>query len=55
LSEILPSNGLGLGPGEVGHGGSKVRHYDVTHKKSTTPNQKLFFDCKLQDLLSRVF
>jgi len=23
--------------------------YDVTHKKSTTPNQKTFFECRLED------
>jgi len=26
FSEILPSNGLGSGPGEVGQGGQKVLH-----------------------------
>jgi len=23
--------------------------YDVTHKKSATPNQKIFFNCRLED------
>jgi len=23
--------------------------YDVTHKKSATPNQKIFFECRLED------
>jgi len=25
--------------------------YDVTHKKSATPNQKIFFECRLEDWL----
>jgi len=25
--------------------------YDVTHKKPAPPNKKIFFECKLQDLL----
>jgi len=43
FSEILPSNGLGPGPGEVGQGSLKVSTYDITHKKSATPKQKFFF------------
>jgi len=27
----------------------KLLHYDVTHKKSTTPNQKNFFECRLEN------
>jgi len=50
FSEILPSNGLGPGPGEVGQGGLKASTYDVTHKKSTPPNQKTFFERRLEDL-----
>ena len=51
FSEILPSNGLSAGPEEVGQGGLKVLHFDVTHKKSAHPNQKFFFECRLEDLL----
>jgi len=25
--------------------------YDVTHKKPATPKQKIFFECRLEDLL----
>ena len=28
----------------------KSSTYDSTHKKSATPNQKIFLECKLQDL-----
>jgi len=28
----------------------KSSTYDVTHKKPITPNQKIFFECKLQDV-----
>ena len=28
----------------------KLSAYDITHKKPATPNQKIFFECKLQDL-----
>jgi len=41
FSEILPSNGLGSGPGEVGQGCLKSSIYDVTHKKLTTLDQIL--------------
>jgi len=33
---------LSPGPGEVGQGGLKASTYDVTHKKSALPMQKLF-------------
>jgi len=42
FSEKLPSNGLGPGPGEVDQCHLKSSTYDVTHKKSATPNQKNF-------------
>jgi len=31
--------------------GPKLLHftYDVTHKKSTTPYQKFFYECRLED------
>jgi len=47
FSEMLPSNSLGPGSGEVGQGGLKVSTYDATHKKCATPNQKNFFHCTL--------
>jgi len=28
----------------------KLLHYDVTHKKSATPNQKIFFECRQEDV-----
>jgi len=28
----------------------KLLHYDVTHKKSATPNQKNFFECRQEDV-----
>jgi len=28
--------------------------YDVTHKKSAIPNQKIFFECSLEDCLIRL-
>jgi len=43
FSEILPSNGLGPGPGEVGQGGLKVFHLWRHSQKIRTPNQKIFF------------
>jgi len=43
---------LGPGLGEVSQGGLKVLHFDVSHKKSATPNQKFFLHCKLQDFPS---
>jgi len=51
LSEILPSNGLSPGPGEVGQGGLKVLHLWCHSQKSTTPNQKIVIECRLEDLL----
>jgi len=33
---------FGPGPGEVSQDGLKVSIYDVTHKKSKTPNKKFF-------------
>jgi len=29
--------------------GPKTTSLDVTHKKSATPNQKFFFECRLED------
>ena len=29
----------------------KFSTYDITQKKPAPPNQKIFFECKLQDLL----
>ena len=51
FSEILPSNSWRPGLGEVGHLWHKSSTYDITHKKPAPPNQKFFFECKLQDLL----
>jgi len=42
FSEILPSNGLSPGQGEVGQGGLKVLHLWHHSQKSATPN-KIFF------------
>jgi len=42
FSKILPSNALGLGPGEVGQGGLKVFHLWCHSQKIHTPNQKIF-------------
>jgi len=41
--EILPSNGLGSGPREVGQGGVKVLYLWRHSQKISTPNQKCFF------------
>jgi len=43
---MLPSIGLGPGLGEVGQGGLKVFHF-WRH----IPNQTIFCECKLEDLL----
>jgi len=51
FSEILPSNGFRSGPGEVGQGGVKVLHLWRHSQKISSPNQKLFFICRLEDLL----
>ena len=50
--EILPSNCLGPGRGEVVQGGLKVLRFWCHSQKSALPNQKIFRECKLQDLLS---
>jgi len=42
LSEILPSNGLSPGPGEVGQGGLKVLHLWCHAQKIRTPQPKNF-------------
>jgi len=42
LTKVLPSSGLGPGPGEVGQRGQKSSTYDVTHKKTAIPSQKIF-------------
>jgi len=46
----LPPDGWRPGPGKVGQDGQKSSTYDVTHKKNTTPKQKFFFECRLEDL-----
>jgi len=43
FSEILPSNGLGLGPGEVGQGCPKVFHLWRHSEKIRNSNQNNFF------------
>jgi len=45
FSEILPSTGLGPGPGEVGQGGLKVLHLWRHSQKIRAPQpQKFFFN-----------
>jgi len=51
FSEILPSNSLGLGPGQVGHGGLKFLHLWGHSQKISTPQPKIIFKCRLEDLL----
>jgi len=51
FSEILPSNGLNPGPGEMGQGGLKVFYLLRLSKKICTPQPKIFFECILEDLL----
>jgi len=43
FNEILPSNGLGPGPGEVGQGGLIVFHLWCHSQKIHTPQEKIFF------------
>jgi len=43
FSKILPSNGLGPGPGEVGQGGLKVLHVWRHSQKTCTAHPKNFF------------
>jgi len=43
FSEILPSNGLGPGPGEVGQGGLKVLHLWCHSQKICNPQPKKIF------------
>ena len=43
FSEILPSNGLGPGPGEVSQVGLKVLHLWRQSQKIHTPQPKIFF------------
>jgi len=51
FSEILPSNGWHPGPGEVGQGGRAVLHLWHHSQKIRTLNQKIVFECRLEDLL----
>jgi len=47
---MLPSNGLGSGPGEVGQGGQKVLFlWCHSNKKFASSKQKILFECKLED------
>jgi len=43
---------LRQGPGEVGQGGRKVLHLWCHSQKTCTPELKIFFNCKVEDLLS---
>jgi len=54
FSEILPSNGLGPGPGEVASGPSWPKSPPITtsHKKSKTQNQKKIFSLQTARLVS---
>jgi len=45
LSQILPYNGLGPGPGEVGQGGLKVLHLWCHSQRIHIPQPKFFFEC----------
>jgi len=47
FSQIVPSNSLGPGPGEVGQDGLKVLHL-WCHSQKTREN--FFFECRLEDL-----
>jgi len=49
---MLPSNGLGPGPGEVGQSGLKVFHLRRHSQKISIPQPKNFFECRLEDLPS---
>jgi len=50
FSEILPSNGLGPEPAEVGRGGLKVLHlWRHSQKIHTPPSKKFIFECRLED------
>jgi len=51
FSEILPHNGWHPGPGKVA---KKSSTYDVTHKKTAPPKQKIFLECRLLDWLIRL-
>jgi len=42
FSKVLLSNGLGLGPGEVGEGGLKVLHLQRHSQKICIPQPKFF-------------
>jgi len=48
--EILPPNGWRPGPGKVGQCGLKVLHLWHHSQKIRTPKQKIFFECRLEDL-----
>jgi len=53
FSEILRSSSWALGQVRCAEITLKLLHlwrYDVTHKKSATSNQKIFFECGLDDL-----
>ena len=43
FSEIVPSSGLGAGPGEVGQGSPKALHLWCHSQKTRTPQPKKFF------------
>jgi len=43
FSEIIPSSGLGAGPGEVGQGSPKALHLWCHSQKTRTPQPKKFF------------
>jgi len=44
---------LGPRPGNMSQNDPKTT-YDVSHKKSAPPNQKIFFECSLLDWLIRL-
>ena len=50
FSKILPPNSWRPGPGKVGQGGLKVLYLRRHSQKNCTPKQKIFFDCRLEDL-----
>ena len=52
IGGVLPSDGLGPGPGELRQGGLKVLHFWRHSQKIRIPNQALFFECRLKDLPS---
>jgi len=57
MKTLAKHSGLAVGPYAKQHEPKWSLNYftyDVTHKKSATPNQKFFFKCNLRDWLIRL-